>query len=175
MTADKFELPPAFRIAVGFLGIEVPELPAANPIDKAAKRLKTGYRAREATRGLSSWLFLQLLDQFRARSKWHKQLHVLSPKEEDVIIQVGCGRMLIPFGSPLYTGVKPNRRPLLARDDLYGLYLLDDLIRMLMDRIQHEPDVRDFYLFLLENQALPGVMLVTHEAVDSIIWGRDFS
>ena len=108
-------------------------------------------------------LLVRLINKFPTISEHHPQYYSLSDKELACIIEWKLTNLLLSFKSPYWA-----TNPLIHEDDTHSLFQVDDVIKLLLDRIRGVDVLRDLYLFLLENGELTGVMMVSKSFYEQI-------
>jgi hypothetical protein len=146
------------QIALGYLKISPSEAG-----DRKIARFAQHFTATPAPVILS-----HLIKKFSAKNLWHPQFYSLSDQELSILTTPPLRTLLLPFKLPGWA-----TDPLIYEDDTHYLFRLDDIIKMLRADIRAEETLRSFYLFLLENDAFSGVMLVAKVFYEQVLPSED--
>lgn len=106
-----------------------------------------------------------LLDIYKLRHAWQKQVYCINHSEQASLLHQGLMRMLFP--NQIAEFLNENT---IHEDDEFIVFFTDSTIKMLRDIISAEVVLKDLYLFLLENQFLPGFLLVSKKFYAELVF-----
>ena len=120
--------------------------------------------ARAAVAPSAEEVLTWLTAKYKLTASAQPQVYQLNAKEEHLLWQTKQNlRLLVPYkfgGGP--------EDVLIFEDQHYFIFTADSCLHSLMRDLRNEPLLRELYLFLLENQALPGGIMISKGFYEAI-------